>query len=35
MDTRFKKAQDKTERVNKEIYTPSTMIMTAKRTEEK
>ena len=34
-DTRFKKASDKTERMNKEIYMTTTVAMTAKRNEEK
>ena len=32
-DTRFKKASDKTERMNKEIYMTTTVAMTAKRNE--
>jgi hypothetical protein len=32
---RFKKNSDKTERVNKEIYTVTSMTTTAKKNEEK
>lgn len=35
IDNRFKKTVDKTERMNKEIYTPSPMGSTGKKTEEK
>lgn len=35
VDNRFKKTFDKTERMNKEIYTTSSLGLTAKKTEEK